>query len=160
MLYGLNQFPTLDPNDRRLLIVPLIVLTVAWALVIAYRKTLMPWGNRAPALMWGGTLAAAALPAMASVAVILVTNGALDRSPAQEVRAEIVQRNGRPKSVIVVSSSWPGLRIAVDVTPAEFEDLEIGDSLRLKVAPGALGIPWIVAHASIDGAVPPQWTQR
>lgn len=106
----------------------------------------MPWGHKVPYIMWLGTLGVAVLPGMATLGALLIANGAFDRSSRTDVHAQIARKVGRTKIALAAPLS-PNMRVSLDLTRAEYETAEVGDSVRLQIGPGALGVPWIAARS-------------
>ena len=148
-LYGQARFSPFDANHPLFMVVSLAVVVVAWALCIVFRKTLMPWGQKVPFIMWLSTLGLAVLPGMATFGALLIINGAFDRSSTTEVHAQIVRKFDRSRQVALRSPSWPTVRVSLSLTRAELETAKIGDGVRLQIGSGALGVPWIAGHSLV-----------
>jgi len=93
--------------------------------------------------------------ALATVAFLLVLNGRLDRSPAEVVRATLVQKTatlskGGTRYVLTVSS-WRSGRNTEEfrVSSYEYRRAVVGKAVNVEVYKGYLGLPW-------SGKVSPQ----
>ena len=93
--------------------------------------------------------------ALATVAFLLVLNGRLDRSPAEVVRATLVQKTatlskGGTRYVLTVSS-WRSGRKTEEfrVSSYEYRRAVVGKAVNVEVYKGYLGLPW-------SGKVSPQ----
>jgi hypothetical protein len=81
------------------------------------------------------------------VAAVLLINGALDRSPAEEHNQVVLQKyitHGRSTSYNIVFSSWrPGHASEKrSVSPDIYAQFRVNDRVVIEVHKGALGIPW------------------
>ena len=150
-LYTLDKYPTLDPNPRLLFVVSLAVVAVAWMFCILRRKALMSWGEKAPYLMWVGTLALAVLPGMVAVGVVLIANAALDQSAPVEIRSYTTSACYGGKTVRVALSGQAVRSVHLDIPVRECLTASAGDSVRLTVRSGALGIAWVESHSFLKG---------
>jgi hypothetical protein len=145
MLYALAKYPPLDPNPRKLTILALGVFTVSALLALGVRRKLMPWGNKAPIIMWLTALMIPVLPVMGANGLFVVANAKLDHSPPAEVLTVIDWvHNG--KSVTLHSIARPADDIFFELTQNDHDNVERGDSVRLHVKPGAFGLPWITGY--------------
>jgi hypothetical protein len=145
VLYGMAKYPSLVPDPRELLFIAVAVFAVTAPLIFAFRKKLMPWGDKAPAIMWGSILCMPLIPIFAGQAVFLIANGALDRSPSTELRTVTVRVN-HGKGVTLRSAADALTPIFLDMTQIDHDNVERGDSVRLAVKPGALGLSWISGY--------------
>ena len=144
-LYGMAKYPPLVPEPRELLFIAVSVFAVTAPLMFALRKKLMPWGEKAPAIMWGSILFMPLIPIFSGQAIFLIANGALDRSPSTEVRTVTVRVN-YGKGVTLPSAADVLTPVFLDMTQTDHDNVEPGDSVRLAVKPGALGLPWISGY--------------
>jgi hypothetical protein len=144
-LYGMAKYPPLVPDPRELLLIAVAVFAVTAPLMFALRKKLMPWRDKAPAIMWGSILCMPLIPIFAGQAVFLISNGALDRSPSTELRTVTVRVN-HGKGVTLRSAADALSPIFLDMTQTDHDNVEPGDSVHLAVKPGALGVPWISGY--------------
>ena len=150
MLYALDKYQTLDPNPPLLFILPGAVVAVAWLLSITRRKSLMPWGEKAPTLMWAGTLAISVLPGMVAVGAVLVVNGAFDQSAPAEIRSSIIQSCDRSNTIkLEVTRQASRTPVPLKISSQECLTVDAGDSVRLSVRSGALGIAWVETHSFV-----------
>jgi hypothetical protein len=142
MLYALAKYPPLGPYPRKLTILDLGVFSVSALLTLGVRRKLMPWGDKAPIIMWLTALILPLLPVMGANGLFVVANGKLDHSPPAEVRTVIDWvHNG--KRVTLHSIARPADDIFFDLTQNDRDNVERGDSVQLHVKPGAFGLPWI-----------------
>ncbi len=146
-LYALDKYTTLDPNPRLLFVVSIPVVAVAWMFCILRRRALMPWGERAPFLMWGATLALAVLPGMVAVGVLLIANATLDRSAPTEIRSYITGACYGGKAVSVALSGQAVWSVPLKIPIHECLTANAGDSIRLTIRAGALGMTWVESHS-------------
>jgi len=144
-LFGLAKYPPLVTDPKDLLFVALGLFVVAAPLIFALRKKLMPWGEKAPVIMWLTVLCLPIVPIMAGQGFFLVANGTLDRSRPAEMRTVIVRVN-HGKGVTLRSAADSTTRVLFDITQTDHDNVERGDSVQLRVKPGALGLPWISAY--------------
>jgi len=82
------------------------------------------------------------------LAVLLLANGALDRSPAHVERARVIGKfamHGPVQNRRLVVSSWrDGRRVErVPVDRADFDQVSSGDLVDVQVQDGLVGIPWV-----------------
>ena len=145
MLYGLAKYPPLVTDAIELLFVALEVYGIAAALIIVFRRKLMPWGERVPGAMWFVVFGLPVPAALAGIGVFLVANGALDRSRPDEVRTEIFQVRLN-KEVSLRTTPFPTERILFNLKQVDHDNVEPGDSVHLEVKSGALGLPWITGY--------------
>jgi hypothetical protein len=86
--------------------------------------------------------------ALATVALLLVLNGRLDRSPAQVMRATVIQKTetsskGATRYTLTVSSWRPGRKTEdFRVSSYQFRRAAIGKRVTVEVHKGYLGLPW------------------
>lgn len=144
-LYGLAKYPPLVPEPREITFIAIGVFPVAALVFLLIRKKLMPWGDKAPVIMWLTLVALPVIPVMWSVGLFVVANGQLDRSPSAEVRTVIVRVN-HGKGVTLNSVAHPANRIFLDLTQTDHDNVERGDSVHLQVKPGTLGVAWISGY--------------
>ena len=145
MIYGLAKYPPLVPDPRELTFLALGVFAVSALLILVVRKKLMPWGDKAPVIMWLTTLFLPILPAMGANGLFVVANAKLDRSPSAEVRT-VIDRVSNRKGVTLHSVVHPANPIFFALTQNDHDNVERGDSIRLLVKPGAFGMPWISGY--------------
>jgi hypothetical protein len=146
MLYGLTRYPPLVTNPTRLLFVALGVFVIAAALVIVFRRKLMPWGEKLPIVQWLGVLSLPCVPAMAGVGVFLMANSTLDHSRSAEV-GTVIDRIEHGNGVTLRSTDDHVTDISFDISQADHDNVEPGDSVQLRVKAGALGLPWITGYS-------------
>jgi hypothetical protein len=144
-VYGMAKYPTLVPDPIELLVIAVGVFVVTAPLIFVFRKKLMPWGEKAPAIMWGSILCLPLIPIFSGQAILLIANGALDRSPYTELRTVTVRVN-HGKGVTLRSAPDALTPIFLDMTQTDHDNVERGDSVLLAVKPGALGLPWISGY--------------
>jgi hypothetical protein len=156
MLYGLSEYPPLVTDAIELLFVALGVYGIVAALMIAFRKKLMPWGEKAPGAMWFGVFGLPVPTALAGIGVFLVANATLDRSSSTDVRT-VIDGIRYGKEVELRTTPFPTTRILFDISQVDHDNVEHGDSVQLHVEPGALGLPWITGYTlrRIPNAMPP-----
>jgi hypothetical protein len=145
MLYGLAKYPPLVPDPRKLTFLALGVFAVSALLILVVQKKLMPWGDKAPVIMWLTTFSLSIIPAMGANGLFVLANAKLDRSPSAEVRTVIDRVNNR-KGVTLHSVVHPADPIFFALTQNDHDNVERGDSIRLQVKPGAFGMPWISGY--------------
>jgi hypothetical protein len=145
MLYGLAKYPPLVANPRELTFVVLGVFAVAAPLTFVVRKKLMPWGHKAPVIMWLSILCLPVIPVMWCNGFFVVANARLDRSPSAEVRTVLDRVNNR-KDVTLHSVADPANSIFFALTQIDHDNVERGDTVKLRVKPGVFGMRWISGY--------------
>jgi hypothetical protein len=144
-LYGLAEYPPLVPDPRELTFLGLGVFAVGALLILVVRKKLMPWGDKAPVIMWLTALFLPILPAVGANGLFVVANGKFDHSSPSEVLTVIDGVHNR-KRVTLHSIAHPADAIFFDLTQIDHDNVERGDSVRLQVKRGALGLPWMTGY--------------
>jgi hypothetical protein len=144
-LYGMAKYPTLVTDPRELLFIAVAVFAVTAPLIFAFRKKLLPWGDKAPAIMWGSIVCMPLIPIFVGQAIFLIGNGAFDLSPSAALQTVTVRVN-HGKGVTLRAVVDPLTPIFLDMTQTDHDNVERGDSVRLAVKPGALGLPWISGY--------------
>jgi hypothetical protein len=144
-LYGLAKYQPLHTVPKSLVFVALSVFVIAGALIFAFRKKMMPWGEKAPFFMWSSIFCMPILPTMAGVGLFLVANGVLDQSHPRELQTVIV-RVGRGKRVTLHATGDTAADIAINLSPTDHDNVERGDSVGLMMKSGALGLPWMAGY--------------
>ena len=139
---------TYAPVDQAPFMLGGMALMVAAELLIVYVQKRFKSGADV-GLLFPATLWLAAAPAMLAVAMLL--NGALDRSPVER-HTQVVMRkwymSGKHTSYHVQCTSWrpdqPFEKLSASRSPL-YAQLHVGNSITVEVHKGALGIPWIGA---------------
>ena len=143
-LYGLARYQPLHTIPESLVFLALGVFIVAGALTFVFRKRMMPWGEKTPFFMWSAIFCVPIVPTMAAVGLFLVANGALDQSHPREVQTVVV-RVGHNKRVTLRGASDTA-NIPIDLSETDHANVERGDSVRLMMKSGALGLPWMAGY--------------
>jgi len=144
------RYPLLDANPILFLCLLVFFVPLLTYLVVTIRKRLPSSLDLLKTVYkWSGVL-------LVAIAVLLLLNGILDSSPAEEVHATVVRkfvssgRHGTTYSVIV-SPSWRTGRNeeSLKVSRATFASVQTGQSVAVTTHHGALGLPWyggVVPH--------------
>jgi hypothetical protein len=145
MGYALDKYPPIIPEPRELTILAIAVFAVAATLIMTFRKNLMPWGYKAPTIMWLSILCLPLTPVMWCNGFFVVANATLDRSPSAEVRTVLDRVNNR-KGVTLHSVAHPAKSIFLDLTQIDHDNVERGDTVQLVVKSGVFGMWWISGY--------------
>ena len=145
MGYGLDKYPPVAPEPRELTFLAIGVFAVAAMLILMFRKNLMPWGHKAPMIMWLSVLFLPLTPVMWCNGFFAVANAAFDRSPSAEVRTVLDRVNNR-KGVTLHSVARPDNSIFFGLTQIDHDNVERGDTVLLRVKPGVFGMRWISGY--------------
>jgi hypothetical protein len=151
-LQALDAFPSLERDPVSAYGVTGTILVVAFAFLAHWRHRLMPWGTRAPGLMWGGLVALAAVIAFASWGLVSYANGALDHASPNFVRFAVVDRTKYHNDFLlqvkpeVKSTLHFRNTLSLDVTPDEWESTDSGSSLLIDLRPGFFHLPWVAGY--------------
>jgi hypothetical protein len=145
MMYALAKYPPLVPNPRELTFLALGVFAVSALFILVVRKKLMPWGDKAPVILWLIILSLSTIPAAGANGLFVVANAKFDHSSPSEVLTVIDWVHNR-KRVTLHSIAHPAEAIFFDLTQIDHDNVERGDSVRLHVKGGALGLPWITGY--------------
>src|SRR4051812_12712272 len=144
-LYGLAKYQPLHTIPKSLVFLAISVFVIAGALIFVFRQKMMPWGDKAPFFMWSSVFCMPIVPTMAAVGVFLVANGALDHSLPRELQTVIV-RVGHAKRVTLHAAGDTGANIPINLSETDHANVEGGDSVRLMMKSGALGLPWMAGY--------------
>jgi hypothetical protein len=142
-----NRYPPLELDGILIFIGVLFFLTLGLAIWLE-RRTLRHLEVEVLKRVYYGLIP---LPWLLSV--LMLANGALDRSPPQIEQARVIGKfamtGALPSRRLVVTSWREGHRIErVPVDRVDFNDSSRGDTVEIKVGGGLVGIPWVedVSH--------------
>jgi hypothetical protein len=142
-LVAARLYPPLDMNSIMFVCVVTFFMPILLHLGLAVRKRLRTnLGLLEGFYKWTGT-------ALIVIAALLLTNGAVDRSPGTQVYASVIRKSvarGRYGSSysLIVSPSWREGRIdeRLEVSGATFSSVRTGQTVAIRVRRGAVGLAW------------------
>src|SRR6202008_1469626 len=139
---GSGRYPALDLDGILIFIGVLFFLTLGVAIGVE-RRALRHAEVEALKRVYYGLI-----PIPWLLALLLLANGALDRTPQQIETARVVgkfaMRGPVPSRRLIVSSWREDRRFErVPVDPSDFDRFAVGDTVEVHVKGGLVGIPWV-----------------
>ena len=128
----------------------LVYIFAGLATALSFAQNVGPRGSK-----WLRRIAFGLSLSLATLGILLLMNGGLDRYPTNDVTATVLQKKisgGRARQYHLYVSSWrTGIsREDLKVRSPVFERAAEGKTVTVKVHPGYLGLPWY-ADVSPEG---------